>query len=120
MIRNFNIFCIRRQNSRFLIPNLTSVINRFSDIVDFTRMLKIIFCSISDILTHFANFEFCLTAVREKRPRIFKDSFLITANKSLQEFFQLGLGNKQMIMKITYSKFSIFFNLPFDETSWIL
>jgi len=44
-----------------------------------------------DILTHFANFEFCLTAVREKRPHIFKDSFLITANKSLQEFLELGL-----------------------------
>jgi len=30
MIRNFNIFFIRRQNSRVFIPNLTSVINRFS------------------------------------------------------------------------------------------
>jgi len=32
MIRNFNILFLRRQNWRFLIPNLISVINTFSDI----------------------------------------------------------------------------------------
>jgi hypothetical protein len=35
MIRNFNILFIRRQNARFLFPNLKAVINRFLDFVGF-------------------------------------------------------------------------------------
>jgi len=43
VVRNFNIFFIRRQNSRILIPNLMSVINTFSDMNGF-------YISLSDFL----------------------------------------------------------------------